>query len=309
MIFSGIQENRLLEVLNYMKKYWKDYFRPTLTSLSCEAVGGEFEIAEDAGLVFTLASSGFGLHDDILDKSLFKHLRETILGRYGIDRALLVGDLLIIKGWTIFHKMIRNTKDPKKIANIIETYSNLCLEICQGEFMETLCRRNLETDLSYYEKILWSAMAEAEACTKIGAIMGDGKPYEVEALAEFGRRLGFNSRLKDDLEDCLNVKGDLLNRIEHESIPFPLLFAAKSSKKIFVQINDIIKKPQITPMDAKNLLKFCFETEAFEYIRRIGEKNKIEAARKLEIIKPSKSRNLLSAMNERSYNQIKDLCI
>jgi geranylgeranyl diphosphate synthase type I len=309
VIISDVNNKELLEILNDVKRYWKDDFRPILTSLSCEAVGGDPEIADDASLMFTLASSGFGIHDDILDNSKYKHLRWTILGPHGIDGALLVGDLLIVKAWTTLHEMIRKTNKPKKIADIIEAYGKLSIEICEAEFMESRCRRKLETDVKYYENILWRAMAESEACARIGAIIGDGKPNEVEALAEFGRRLGFMSRLADDIEDCLNQKGDLPHRIKFESVPLPLLYAAKISREKFITISKIIEKSNITPWDAKTLLKFCFETEAFEYARKIAQKNKRNAASKLHELKSTKARNLLAAMNKRSYNRIVKLCI
>ncbi|MHA2408186.1 MAG: polyprenyl synthetase family protein, partial [Candidatus Ranarchaeia archaeon] len=283
---SKVTDLKLLEVLEDVKKYWNDLrthalFRPALTSFSCEAVGGKPKAAEDAGLIFTLAASGIGIHDDILDKSPYKHIRKTILGRHGIDSALLVGDLLIVKAWTMFHEMIRKAHKPSRIADIMEVYGNLSVEICEAEYMETLCRRNLETDLEYYTNVLWKAMAEMEACTKIGAIIGDGKKNEVEALAEFGRRLGFMSRLADDMEDCLNEKGDLFHRIKYESVPFPLLYAAKSSREKYLRIKNIIEKTQITRGDVKALLKFCFETKAFEYVGKIARKNEEEAASKL----------------------------
>ena len=140
VIISGVEDSRLLTILIDKGIKWKDFFRPTLTSLSCHAVGGKPELTEDVGLIFTLASSGFGIHDDILDRSSFKHLRETIRGKYGVDSALLVGDLLIVKGWTIFNEMIRKTTEAKKIANIMEVYGNLSVEICEAEFMETMCQ-------------------------------------------------------------------------------------------------------------------------------------------------------------------------
>ena len=266
-------------------------------------------MADDACLMFTLAAAGFGIHDDILDRSTNKHLRMTIMGLHGVDNALLVGDLLIVKAWTVVHEMIRKTCNPTKIADIVEVYGNLSVEICEAEFMETLCRRKLEIDLEYYKNVLWKAMAEMEACTKIGAIIGDGKKNEVEALAEFGRRLGFMSRLADDMEDCLNLKGDLAHRIQYESVPLPLLVAAKSSNEKYLQIKNIIEKTKITPGDVKALLKFCFETEAFESVCKMAKENEVKAAYKLRLLKPSSARNVLLAMNKRAYARIVNLCI
>lgn len=284
-------------------------FRPSLTSFSCEAVGGEPEMADEAGLMFTLASSGFGIHDDILDRSSQKHLRMTIMGIHGVDSALLVGDLLIVKAWAIVHELIRKTCNPTKVADIVEAYGNLSVEICEAEFMESLCKKKLETSLEYYRNVLWKAMAEIEACTRVGAIIGDGKKSEVNALAEFGRRIGFMSRLADDIEDCLNLKGDFLHRIKYESVPLPVLYAAKASKENYLQIKAILGKPEIDPLDAKTLLKFCFETEAFEYVRKIAKENKVRAARKLLLLKPTSAKAMLSALNAVSYQRIADLCV
>ncbi len=41
----------------------------------------------------TLTSAGGGIHDDIIDRSVNKHFRNTVYGLYGLNSALLVGDL------------------------------------------------------------------------------------------------------------------------------------------------------------------------------------------------------------------------
>jgi geranylgeranyl diphosphate synthase type I len=314
---SHVKDPKLLAALEDVKNYWRDLNRPSLTLFSCEAVGGDPEISEDAALMLTLASSGFGLHDDILDRSENKHLRMTILGLHGADIALLVGDLLMVKAWTVAHEMVRNTCNPTKIADILKVYGNLSVEICEAELMETQCRGKVDMDLDFYKNILWKEMAETEACSRIGAMLGEGKPDEVEALAEFGRRLGFMSRLADDIEDCLNEKGDLPHRIRYESLPLPLLYAAKclassddlGAKEQYKQIKNITQKIQITSEDVRALLRSCFETEAFEYVREIAEKNAVEATRNLELLKPSSALIALSAMNECAYARLKNRCI
>ena len=306
---AGVRNPKLLAALEDIKNYWRDWNRPSLTFFSCEAVGGTYETSRDAALMFTLASSGFGIHDDILDRSENKHLRMTVLGNHGVNTALLVGDLLIVKAWTFAHELIRKTVNPTKIADILEAYGNLCVEICEAEFMEIQCRQKVDTDVDYYENVLWREMAETEACCRIGAMIGDGKPSEIEALSDFGRRLGFISRLKDEVKDCLNVNGDLPHRIKFESVPLPLLYAAKTSNEKFTIIKNIIDKERIGPMDVKVLLQNCFETEAFQYIERLVKKNWEEANRKLDYLKSSKSRSALRAMIASSYEQMKKLCI
>jgi geranylgeranyl diphosphate synthase type I len=305
---SGVREPKLIAALEDVKKYWRDFNRPSLTFLSCEAVGGTCEISQDAALMFTLASSGFGIHDDILDRSAKKHLRMTILGLHGIDTALLVGDLLIVKAWTFAHELIRKNSSPTKIADVLEAYGNLSIEICEAEFMETQCRQKVDIDVDYYENVLWKEMAETEACCRIGGMMGDGKPSEIQALSDFGRRLGFISRLKDEVEDCLNIRGDLPHRIKYESVPLPLLYAAKYSFEKQKRIKKIVSKKTLLPSDIKSILNFCFETEAFEYVNNLALKKGEEAHRKLSVLKPSLSQTMLLAIIMQANARVKRLC-
>ncbi len=306
---SQVKNPKLLAALEDVKRYWRDLNRPILTSFSCEAVGGDPEMAEDAGLMFTLASSGFGIHDDILDRSLSKHLRMTVVGLHGLETALLVGDLLIVKAWTVAHEMLRKTRNPSKIADVLEAYGSLSVEICEAEFMETQCRGKVDTELDFYENVLWKETAETEACCRIGAMMGDGQLSEVEALSEFGRGIGFLSRLADELEDCLNVKGDLPHRIKYESVPLPLLYAAKSSNEKRIRIKEIVKKRNIGQKDVKTLLQSCFETEAFGYVLNLAKKTEMGAISKISKLKKSNAQNALLSLLNSSYTRVARLCV
>lgn len=305
---SGVNHPKLLSILADVKAYWKDNFRPALTSFSCEAVGGQPEAADDVNLMITLMGAGLGIHDDIIDKSLNKHFRTTILGLHGIDNALLVGELFIVKALTQIREIARKTCDPKKIENIIEVYESFFLEVWEGEFMETLCRRNLDTELKHYEKILWMSTADTEACTRLGAILGGGSKIEVEALAEVGRRLGFIHRLADDIKDTLNLEGNLPYRLKNESVPLPILYAAKSSKETYLKIKSILERFPITSSDIRNILEACFETEAFNYVLNMAKQNAMEATRKLNLLKKSGAQDSLVLIIENAMANIAGLC-
>jgi heptaprenyl diphosphate synthase len=306
---EDVKDRRLISAVEDVKKYWRDFSRPALTCFSCEAVGGDPEVAENAGLAFTLASSGFGIHDDIIDKSSFKHLRMTILGLHGVDTAILVGDLLMMKAWAIMHEMLEKKSSPLTVAAVFKEYGRCCTEVCEAEFMETLCRRNLDTDLQFYLNVLWKAMGETSVCCRVGAMLGGGEAVVVEALSEFGRRVGFVSRLADDLEDCLNVKGDLEHRILCESLPLPFLFAARSSVDRYSKIKAIVDKSCVESSDVKSLLELCFESGAFDYVRDLAVENRKRATYEIELLKPSSSVENLLFILYRSCERIDSLCV
>lgn len=204
--------------------------------------------------------------------------------------------------------MLKKTCQPQKFAEVIEVFGRWTLDVCEAEFMEISCRRNLDTELARYQKILWKSMADIGGCARLGAIIGGGSAQEVEALGEFGSRLGFAYRLEDDVKDTLNEEGNLANRLQYESVPLPILYAAKASREKYSRIKSILAKSPIDPPDIEKLLEFCFETEAFAYVLRTAKKNAREASKKLRTLKPSGARNVLKFMIKKSLTDVSKLC-
>ena len=70
------------------------------------------------------SSAGGGIHDDILDKSSHKHFRKTVLGKYGLDSAVLVGDLFILKGWTMIQGLIKKNINKLTLQRLLKFLEN-----------------------------------------------------------------------------------------------------------------------------------------------------------------------------------------
>lgn len=304
-----VTNSELHSILNNVKSYWKDTTRHALISLSCLAVGGNPEKTIDAAVVVSLMAAGVSLHDDIVDETLSKHFRKTVLGDFGAKKTLLAGDFLMTKAWTLTHKIVRKINDPNKVADAIEAYGNLLLEMAETGFWEVSSRKKLNVELEFSQQLLWHIAAEMEACGKIGAILGNGQKEEIQALSEFGRRLGYNFGLKSEIEDVLNVEGSLLAKLEFERVPLPLLFASQCSKENFSEINSIVEKSPISPSESRRLLELCFETEALDYIKRLAEQNIQAAYSCLSLLKQSIARDKLRFMATKSFVEIKELCI
>ncbi len=293
VIFTGIENPQLLAILGDVKEIWKDSFRPTLTSLSCEAVGGNFEDTNVVNLMVALAGAGIGIHDDIVDKSVIKHFRKTILGLHDIEATLLAGDLLIVKGLTALREIFKKGYSPKKVSDIIDVLQRHYIDICEGVFMESSWKKNPEIELDFCHQVLLKYGSDGEACTKLGAIMGNGTEREVEALGSYGRLLCYIFRLAEEVKDTLHVEGDLLRRLKFESIPIPLLYAAKASEKNTHTLKSILKGP-ITSSDLKILLDICIKTKAIDYVSDIAQKKVNEGRKILNTLKPSKARHFLT---------------
>ena len=305
----GVSDPELLTILSDVLSYWKDSSRPAIASYCCEAVGGKPEIADDAGLIFVFAAAATSIHDDIIDKSLKNHFRWTVLGLYGLEKALLVGDLLLVKAWSMLQECVRNYDKHLRVADIIEAYGLISVQICEAEFLEMSCRKRLDIDLSVRERILWNINADFEACAKTGAILGDGSDEEVLALSSVGRRLGFLLGLKDEVADSLNIQGNLSHRLLFESVPLPIVYAAKSSGLAQTELQSIIQKESIDPLEIAEIVKLCIDTGAFSYVYELAKRNANEAIEMLKKVPRNPATSNLELIVENAFRVIEKLCL
>jgi len=305
----GVSDPELLTILGEVIGYWKDSTRPALASLCCEAVGGKPDIAEDAGAVYLLAAVATGIHDDIIDKSLRNHFRWTILGHYGMEKAILVGDLLLVKAWSSIEGLVRNFDKPTRVADIMEAYGLISVQICEAEFLEMSCRKKLDIDLSIREKILWNINADYEAGAKTGAILGNGSDKEVLALSGVGRRFGFLLGLKDEVEDCLNFQGNLSQRLLFESVPLPVVYAAKSSNNIQSKLQSIFQKGSIDPEDIAYIVQQCIDSGALSYVYELAKLNIMEGTELLHNLPNNQATLNLRTILENALKSMQRLCL
>lgn len=305
----GVSDPELLAILEEVIGYWKDSSRPAIASFCCEAVGGKPEIADEAGVMFLLAAVATGIHDDIIDKSLRNHLRWTIFGLHGMEKALLVGDLLLVKAWSTLEDFIRNSDKPIRVADIMEAYGLISVQICEAEFLEMSFRKKLDVDLCVREKILWNINADYEACAKTGAILGGGSEEEILALSGVGRRLGFLLGLKDEVEDCLNIQGNLSQRLLFESVPLPVVYAAKSSSHVQTKLQYIIQKESIDPHEIVYIVQQCIDTGALSYVYELAELNINEASEMLKKVPCNPATSNLKLIVKNALGIMEKLCL
>ena len=206
---------------------WRDYTRPAIIRLSCKAVGGDVDATLKVASALILVSGAFDLHDDIIDRSYVRgpRRRKTILGRYGENITLLVGDALLLRGtWLLSRELARMKISRRRVEEILD----LLFELGVAEALELRFVGKLDVKPDEYLKVVELKAADVEAYAKLGGVIGGGSEDQVEALGLYGRRLGMIAIVRDDLEDLLNYKVELKSRIMHESLPLPLVYALNS---------------------------------------------------------------------------------
>ncbi|MCS7098235.1 MAG: polyprenyl synthetase family protein [Candidatus Methanomethyliaceae archaeon] len=278
-LLKEIPSNEARKIIRAFSKKWKDYSRVALMALSCQSVGGDSGLINEIAKSLVLIGGGIDIHDDIVDSSFFrtkKHKR-TLLGKYGIARALLIGDALLMGGLLISHKLWSIL--PREKANVVlEAIKQGLFELGSAEFEELKFVRNVNVTERQYLRIVYMKAADVEAYTKIGGIIGNGTNEEIEALAKFGRYLGMIAILRDDVEDTFYDDYELISRITKESLPYPIICSLKN-----LECRDIINKMlnNMEEQDIKNLKLLLRRNKSFEKTKKVInsliKKAKIEA--------------------------------
>ncbi|MHA2403860.1 MAG: polyprenyl synthetase family protein [Candidatus Kariarchaeaceae archaeon] len=271
--FEDVTNPKLVKLVHEIQNYWYDTFRPALTSFACETVGGEPNSADTASLMIALAGAGIGVHDDIIDASTTKHTRKTILENHSKDEALIVGDLFIVKGLTLGRNLLRDTLDPIIAVQVIALLDQFFTQLCEGELMEISYRNTIETSLNEYNNTLWKLGCCLEACTRIGGLMGGGSQTDVDALGNYGGHLGFVVRLAEEVKDTFNMGGNLAHRLQYESVPLPIIYAANVNQKHNKELEMMLEKQSFTLLESMRILKLCYESGAFAYVQKVVDKS------------------------------------
>jgi len=301
-IYENVTDEELILIFNNLESYWFDRDRSALIWFCNEIVGGVPEKTVLPSLVMSLTSSGIGIHDDIIDSTRVKKLKRTIPGLVGANKALVAGDLLIIKGLTSIGQM-RDEFDKETFHSLIRVFEEYLAEMAVGEIWEINANKNLDLDLDAYLEMLWKLGVDGEACAKLGAISGKATKEQIDALSYFGRSLGYIIRLKDELKDILNIEGNLETKIMNESIPLALLYIANHSKEYYKKTFNILSKEKLDVNDLKNALIMCYDVDVFKYINQNINKTYDRAISKMKIFPESYAKSMLINILDLKINQ------
>ena len=155
------------------------------------------------------------VHDDIMDHAELRRGKPAVYTKYGIDSGILVGDTMSMMAlqWS------RGNLDPSHQAVIINCMVDTSIEICQGQQMDMdFEERDLVLESEYLQMITWKTAVLLGAALKVGAIVAQASPEDIERIYRFGELIGVAFQLQDDYLDSFGdesfgkrIGGDILN--------------------------------------------------------------------------------------------------
>jgi len=279
----------------FVGEVWHNYEHPALLSLACESVGGDPESTTLFGASFVLLTGAADIHDDIIDKSKTKGSKSTVLGRYGKDMALLVGDALLVEGFTLLNHACKEL--PKEQAkSTVAIVKDAFFEVGNAEAEETGLRGDWDADPEVCFSLMQRKAAIATATTRIGAMIGGGRPEQVTALSEYGRTMALLANLRNEFVDIYEA-GELMNRTRNECLPLPLLYAF-CNQRAKNQITSLLRKKRFAAGDAAEAAKIVMETEEVISLRERMKRLAEQSIRNMEVISNQEAKRILCKLLE-----------
>jgi geranylgeranyl pyrophosphate synthase len=288
---ENINDPKLRKALEYYLSNWGNFSQPGLVSVACEAVGGDPNSIVPAQASIAIMVAAFDIHDDIIDKSLKKHGKFTVYGKFGPEIALLVGNAFLIEGMKLFADAAALLpKQNGKVA--LEVLKSRLFEIGNAHGLELAYRQSKNTSLEDYLKIIEMKAASIEADIVLGALFGGAE--DTESMVNVGRILGKLIMLREEFVDLFDT-GELMQRLAVLDLPLPIV-AAMQETTAKREIRKILSKSNKTASDIEELLKVTLNSKPVENIKNNMQLLINDSTKILNKLPPNKQRETIKSL-------------
>jgi len=208
--------------------------RPMLVLLATEACGGKLEDALPAACAVEMVHAFSLVHDDLpaMDDDDLRRGRPTCHKKFGEAIAILAGDALLALAFEVLAKQVR----PPEVAAaccaaLAEAAGPAQLAGGQADDILPCPEAADEQSLQAIHERKTGAMIRVSL--RLGALVAGASSEQVEALDQFGRRLGLAFQITDDLLDVRGSEATLGKRVGKDAgqgkLTFPGLLGVEES--------------------------------------------------------------------------------
>ena len=168
------------------------------------------------------------VHDDLIDGDALRRGRQSFHAAFGSERAVVMGDLLVAMAHDAVEQM--HAVLPTGVYDQVRSrFSKAHLDLCRGELLELVaapCQRPLSRD--YVDRVIEGKTASLmEQSMAIGAVVAGAPEACVDALARYGRCMGFVFQTINDINNLtgfdLEVKGQAMTDLALGRVGYPVL--------------------------------------------------------------------------------------
>lgn len=284
-------DNALLKgVIDYYLQAKGKQIRPILVILSSRLFGEINDATISAAVAIELLHNASLIHDDVVDSSPLRRGRKTVNNIWDNRVAVLVGDFFVS---TALQSAIKSNN-----LNTISLIAALGKELATGEInqIETADEHILDEE-RYFNVIKQKTASLFSSCMLMGGYSNGATEEQLNAIEEYGNKLGLCFQIKDDIFDYFtddSVGKPTGSDLKEGKVSLPLLFAVQSnSDERNSQMCDLLMRGNLTDEEISLLIEYAKEKGGIEYAENMMLKLKSEAEDALSIFPDSKIKDVL----------------
>ena len=275
--------------------------RPQLLLLAAQ-VGPQYEEKKErlcclAALVEMVHAASL-VHDDIVDDSPTRRGRSSIQSKYGKDRAVYAGDLLLSR---IVKQLFK-----ERFYRVGELFGRAVEEMCLGELGQMECLFDADVEVErYLRNVDGKTAALCRLACSAGALESGASQETAAHLVAFGENFGRLFQIHDDLLDyvsdaCSEGKPVMMD-FKSGILTLPVLYALKT-EAAGEGIRSLLEKARqgiFTEADSGELGRLVRDSGGIAEARRDLERYAEAAFEALDQLPPCRAREILAALAAR----------
>ena len=252
--------------------------RPTIAILSYRSLGGkDVDKIVDIAAGFELIHSATLVHDDINDGGSTRRGRETVYRRYGLHNAIVTGDFLFVKAFSLGGMYDKE---------VVRTTADACARLAEGEMVQSRFRHTLDLDLEQYVQIMERKTAEPlKAGAMVGAYLAEGTVEEIRCLGAYGLNLGVAFQIMDDVLDFVGEESrtgkPIGSDLREGYLTLPSLLSMKESEEARNAVSAVIRQDAPSEESVRACIDIVNSTGSIEKAKAMAEFYGMEALQHL----------------------------
>ena len=268
-----VAKSDLLHAFIYIMSLGGKRLRPVSLLMTHSFYSDDTEMAMPAALATEVFHNFTLVHDDIMDRAPLRRGKDTTHIRYGINTAILTGDVMLI----YVYKLLRKYSDSQSLA-LIDTLTEMSIALCEGQQMDMDFELMDDVTISDYICMIEKKTAVLfAACLKMGSITGGANPQEGYHLYEFGKNIGIAFQIQDDILDLYgdqqsvgkNICGDIVQNKKTFLYLKALELCSESEKTLLTQLYK--STPENSEKKISTVMDIFNSTNVQEYARQVKE--------------------------------------
>ena len=278
--------------------------RPAITLLVCEALKGSYQEALPIAVAYELAHTASLTQDDIIDNSPTRHNLPTAHSAHGVTTAILLSDMMI---FDIFDRLAEYSEldvAKEQVGTLLRYVSKAAKEAAEGEHLESELSKKLDAGMDDYVRLAGlktGALFGAAAAS--GAIVGGGRPKAVKDMYEFGRNLGIEYQMIDDILDLTGSTDEMgkpmLKDLQNNASNIVIFHAlAHADTKVNGVLRATMARSAYGLVDVEELLGIFDDLGSVKYAADMSEKHAALARARLRSLPGGEPKETLERVTE-----------